>query len=101
MVQGNGHQTQDRWEALCISQINKRGSSENQLWRCEYCDALLGLGRKTPFPVRNIKNHEEMTFLDLEDPEGNDVASMMVELGCAAADKLSGNTQNSLYTQYL
>ncbi len=68
---------------------------------CEYCDALLDVGRKTPFLVRNIKNHKEMTFLDLEDPEGNDVASMMVELGCAAADKLSGNTQNSLYTQYL
>ena len=67
---------------------------------CEYCDALLDVGGKTSFLVRNIQNHEEMTFLDLEDPEGNDVASMMVELGCAAADKLSGNTPNSLYTQY-
>ena len=67
---------------------------------CEYCDALLDVGGKTSFLVRNIQNHEEMAFLDLEDPEGNDVASMMVELGCAAADKLSGNTPNSLYTQY-
>ena len=57
----------------------------------EYCEALLDVGRKTSFLVRNIKNHEEETFIDLEDPEGNDVASMMVELGCAAADRLSGN----------
>lgn len=57
----------------------------------EYCEALLDVGRKTSFLVRNIKNHEQGTFVDLEDPEGNDVASMMVELGCSAVDKLSGN----------
>ena len=57
----------------------------------EYCEALLDVGGKTSFLIRNIKNHEQKTFVDLEDPEGNDVASMMVELGCAAADRLSGN----------
>ena len=59
----------------------------------EYCETLLDVGQKTSFLVRNIKNHGQETFIDLEDPEGNDVASMMVELGCAAVDKLSGNDQ--------
>ena len=58
----------------------------------EYCEALLDVGHKTSFLVRNIKNHVQKTFVDLEDPEGNDVASMMVEIGCAAVDKFSGNS---------
>ena len=54
----------------------------------EYCEALLDAD--TPFLVRNLQSQDQKTFIDLEDPEGMDVAFMMVELGCAAPDKLSG-----------
>ena len=67
---------------------------------CEYCEVILDVGGETRFLVRNIGNREEKTFLDLEDPEGNDVSSMMVDLGCAAADKLSGNTGSLSFGHY-
>lgn len=62
----------------------------NKWTREELEDAHKVLDNQTLFYVRDMKIVHGKMFSNLVDSEGNDVSSLMVEIGCAGHDSLSG-----------
>ena len=61
---------------------------------------ILDVGGETIFRLKHLETVNGEVILDLEDFEGNDVASLLIETGCAAAsEEKSKNITFIFYTK--